>query len=109
MCLDKYYLMREPSLSILALLFFLMAYASSNSRIDEQCETQIQKNFPEAVCHANLDPMSCAASCKKQAEMKCGQGNHEQIQKLQCRKRRRQTGMYSCCCRVQCKGTYLLH
>ena len=101
--------MREPSLSILVVLFFLTAYASSNSQIDEQCETQIQENFPQAVCHANLDPMSCAASCRKQAEMKCGRGNHELIQKLQCRKHSHQTGLYSCCCRVQCKGNCFIY
>ena len=100
--------MREPSSSILAILFLLVAFASSNNQIDEQCETRIQKTFPEAVCYANLNSMSCAANCKKQAEMKCGPGNYEQIQKLQCRKRRHQTGLYSCCCRVQCKGIYLI-
>ena len=106
---DRYFSMREPSLSILVVLFCFMAYACANSKIDEQCETQIQKTFPEAVCHANLDPISCAARCKKQAEIKCGRGNHEQIQKLQCRKRRHQTGLHSCCCRVQCKGNYFIY
>ena len=76
---DRYYSMREPSLSILVVLFCLMACACANSKIDEQCETQIQETFPEAVCHANSDPMSCAASCKKQAELKFSLSKTQQV------------------------------
>ena len=87
-------------------LYCIVGYATSNRIINQQCESQILKAFPDAVCHATLDTSSCNLSCKKQAEMKCGRGRPNQIEKLQCQKQRSMLELYSCCCRVDCKGRY---
>ena len=99
--------MKKLSRISLTVLFVFVVYVSSTRHIDKQCEARIRQAFPDAVCHDDLDPKACDTSCKKQAEVKCGYGKPKQIQKLQCQKRRNGKGLYSCCCKVECKGVLL--
>ena len=96
--------MKELIRIILMVLFSFVVYVNSTRQIDKKCETQIRQTFPDAVCHNVLGPKACDTNCKKQAEMKCGYGKPKQIRKLQCRKRKKRKGLYSCCCRVECKS-----
>ena len=101
--------MSDKYIIIFSILFFVVEYAVSNRMIDKLCKVQIQKKYPDSICHAASNPESCSSSCKKQAEMKCGRGRPNMIQKLQCRKQRNRMGLFSCCCRVDCNGLCLIH
>ena len=101
--------MSDKYIIIFAILFFAVEYAVSNSMINKRCEILIRKTYPDAICHVASNPESCSSSCKKQAEMKCGSGRPNMIKKLQCRKQRKRTGLFSCCCRVDCHGLCRMH
>ena len=81
----------------------ILLFVEAHPQVNERCEAQILKEFPDAICHPDQDIKSCNASCKKQAEVKCGTGGRKMIRKLQCRKRKTRKGPFSCCCRVVCK------